>query len=239
MFYTYIHKKPCGTIFYVGKGSLKRVKASDNRNSYWVNIVKKHGFSAEIVGAYETNQQAIDHEIKLIQELRDSGVKLVNVTSGGEGVLGHKHNEIAKLKMSQFQKVFQNSDRMKQVRLKNAENYRNDVSRRQSHSEKIKLYMRDPVNRERSRLGAMKLAADPTFIEKQRQRALERQKLPQFRYLLAKACVCVETGVVYKSLRDAADWLKSLGHEKASHSKISMCLTGERRSAYGYHWKVA
>jgi hypothetical protein len=239
MFYTYIHKKPSGTIFYVGKGSLRRIKARDNRNKHWVNVVNKYGFEAEIVGTYETNQQAIEHEMKLIQELKDSGIKLVNITAGGEGVLGHRHDEISKLKMSQFQKVFQNTDRMKQVRLKNAENYRNDASKRQSHSEKIKHYMKDPANRERSRLGALKLAADPVFREKQRRRALERQKLPQYRYLLAKACVCVETGVVYKSLREATDWLKNLGYEKACHSKISMCLAGERRSAYGYHWKVA
>lgn len=238
MFVVYTHSKPTGEVFYVGKGTIKRSKATDNRNKHWHNVVNKYGFEVKVVAEYSQEEDALRHEIELIAKYRADGNKLVNVTAGGEGVSGYVHTDESRKKMSVFQSIFQKSEKMIAVRKRNAE-LTKLPERRIAHSAKIKAYLADPANRERSRQGALKLASDPSFIEAQRQRALERMKDPKYRNLMAKKCLCVETGVVYDSYNSAVAWLKSIGHALASHSKISCCVSGKRKSAYGYHWTTA
>lgn len=235
MFVIYTHSKPDGTVFYVGKGSVKRANATDNRNQYWKNIVNKHGFKVTIVAEYEVEAEALAHEILLIKHYKSNGYALANITSGGEGVSGYTHTEESKRKMSIFQKEFQNSERMKEVRRKNGE-LAKTPERKSEQSKKIKHYMTMPENRERSRQGALKQATNPEFIEAQRKRAIERMQDPKYRNLLAKKCICVETGEQFDSHSSAANWLRSIGKIKAIPSKISCCTSGKRRSAYGYHW---
>lgn len=47
------------------------------------------------------------------------------------------------------------------------------------------------------------------------------------------AVVCVETGTLYEGLRVAER------HTNISHSEISACCKGKRRSAGGYRWRYA
>lgn len=102
MFYTYIHKKlDTGEVFYVGKGHGARHVSSHNRNRYWNNTVNKHGFEAVIVERYDSERDALDAEIQLIAKMRSEGVKLVNITDGGEGVSGLKHTEESRALMSE------------------------------------------------------------------------------------------------------------------------------------------
>lgn len=55
------------------------------------------------------------------------------------------------------------------------------------------------------------------------------------RNLRMKAVMCVETGTIYKSCRDA---LKSLGKaDKRGASTIGAVANGNRKSAYGHTWK--
>lgn len=231
MFYTYAHKKPNGEIFYIGKGSLKRAYAYDNRNSYWKNIVAKYGLIVDILSTWSDEQEAISHEKLLIACLKDMGIKLCNITNGGEGVSGLKHTKETKEKLSAFQKIFQNTEKMKLVRKKNAENYRNNFERRVKQSKKIKQYMENPENREKSRIGAKKLAANPAFIAAQRKRAIDRMKDPNIRYLMATPCICVETGQIFKSQADAAKFING------RPQTISRAVSGKRKTAYGFHWK--
>lgn len=46
---------------------------------------------------------------------------------------------------------------------------------------------------------------------------------------------CVELNRIFDSARDVADWLNKPG----SHSDITKCCKGKRKSAYGYTWKYA
>ena len=79
-------------VFYVGIGSRKdRHNSKRNRNSYWNNIVNKHGFSSEIIADDISREEAKELEIFLIQEYgrKDNGTGcLVNMTDGGEGING-------------------------------------------------------------------------------------------------------------------------------------------------------
>ena len=100
-FYTYAHiNKDTNKIFYIGKGFENRYKSTDRRNNYWHNIVNKHDFNAEILAYWDTEKEALDHEMLLISCFKDMGYKLANMTDGGEGTSGYKHSDETKLKMS-------------------------------------------------------------------------------------------------------------------------------------------
>jgi hypothetical protein len=231
MFCTYSHHKPDGTLFYIGKGSVKRAYAKDNRNPYWKNIVAKHGsYKVEILASWPTEAEAFEHEKLLISCFRDLGFSLANVTNGGDGVSGHKHSAESKAKMSAFQSVFQNTEKMCLTRQMCGEMSKLP-ERRAAHSALVKTQMSNPANREKSRIGALKLVSDPLFIAAQRNRAFKRMQDPKFRYMMASPCVCVETNQVFKSQADAA---KFVGGRSQN---ISRAISNARQTAYGYHWK--
>lgn len=43
-------------------------------------------------------------------------------------------------------------------------------------------------------------------------------------------------GMVFKTKKDAVDWLKKNGFEKASIGRLSSVCNGDRSTAYGYKW---
>ena len=91
MYYTYIHCKPDSTPFYVGKGTLARAKnPNERRNNYYVNTVLKYGVENIGMSIIECSTDAIslELEIGLIRCLKRMGVKLTNLTEGGEGKRG-------------------------------------------------------------------------------------------------------------------------------------------------------
>lgn len=99
-YYTYIHTKNDGSIFYIGKGSGKRLFDKYSRNPYWANIANKYGFNAEIVSYWKTEEEAFSHEKLLIACFKDMGIKLANMSEGGEGNSGFKWSEESKQKLS-------------------------------------------------------------------------------------------------------------------------------------------
>lgn len=107
MFYVYIHiRLDTGEIFYVGKGQKKRIRSTKHRNLHWRRIVEKHGRSTYIHSSWENESDAFAEEVRLIAEFRKSGVKLVNLTEGGEGssgmapFLGKTHSAETRAKIS-------------------------------------------------------------------------------------------------------------------------------------------
>ena len=102
-FYIYMHCKPDGTPFYVGKGAGGRSHAiSCGRNSHHKRVVNKYG--AKNIGIFvfpcESERQALDDEVQAIRQLRAEGYVLANCTDGGEGTAGWAHTDAARLKMS-------------------------------------------------------------------------------------------------------------------------------------------
>ncbi len=88
--YTYVHARPDGSIFYVGKGRGDRYKPYKQRNVHHRNIVNKYGSASILVGKIECSSHdiALELEIGIIKCLQRMGVKLTNQTLGGEGALG-------------------------------------------------------------------------------------------------------------------------------------------------------
>lgn len=98
-YYTYLHCKPDGEPFYVGKGVDKfyeghgtdrRCFSKKNRNKHHRNITAKYGWENILVYVFPciSEVQAFADEIQQIAQLRREGFKLVNITDGGEGPTG-------------------------------------------------------------------------------------------------------------------------------------------------------
>jgi hypothetical protein len=103
IFYTYLHCKPNGDPFYVGKGSGKRgYDLKNRRNQQYKNVIEK--YLKENIGIFIfpclDEQQAHIDEIKQIAQLRSEGYELCNITNGGEGTSGVKRSLETRRKMS-------------------------------------------------------------------------------------------------------------------------------------------
>lgn len=101
MFCTYAHYTPEGRLFYIGKGQGRRAYEFSNRGKHWKNVTAKYGKpEVQILANWDTEQEALDHEILLIDCFKELGHKLCNKTAGGEGISGYRHTEAAKLKIA-------------------------------------------------------------------------------------------------------------------------------------------
>lgn len=89
LFYTYIHCKPDGTPFYIGKGSNNR--SHDfirGRSAYHQRIVSKYGRDNIKIYIFhcDSEEQAFEDEMQHIAQLTSEGYLLCNHTGGGEGL---------------------------------------------------------------------------------------------------------------------------------------------------------
>jgi len=101
--YVYLHAKPQGDIFYVGKGRGDRYLPSKGRNKHHKHIVFKYGSKNIEVAKIECSSHsiALDLEIGIIKCLLRSGVSLVNQTRGGEGALGRSVSEATRVRLKE------------------------------------------------------------------------------------------------------------------------------------------
>jgi hypothetical protein len=71
------------------------------RNAYWNNIVRKAGgFTVREVCRHEDEELVFLAEQERIDQLKRLGVKLSNMTDGGEGPSGYRHTEETKQLLS-------------------------------------------------------------------------------------------------------------------------------------------
>ena len=101
MFYTYTHSNLDGEVFYVGKGKGTRAYKRYDRGDTWKEYVDRlDGIIIRIVKRFNTDVEALAHEVKLVAHYKSIGVKLLNKTFGGLGVSGYIHTEEWKANMS-------------------------------------------------------------------------------------------------------------------------------------------
>jgi hypothetical protein len=95
--YVYIHfRKSDGIPFYVGKGTiinrdLYKRACEPHKNTHWERTVNKHGLAINVIISCQTDEEAQEHERRIIKEIgrRDLGTgPLVNKTEGGDGISG-------------------------------------------------------------------------------------------------------------------------------------------------------
>ena len=86
-YFAYVHCKPDGTPFYVGKGTLRRAKYLGERNAYHKNITAKYGKTNILIGTMECSNEKTAFELEkgIIKCFKNMGISLTNFTDGGEG----------------------------------------------------------------------------------------------------------------------------------------------------------
>lgn len=212
-YYVYVHKDRSGKVFYVGKGCDRRAW-SNRRSELWKRYVNKHGLIVEI---YRDNLQewyALELEKDLITKygMINQGGQLVNfVEGGGRLSSGTKYDYETCKKISYALKGKPKSAEHRKnlsiaTKLYNALN--NSPRKGKSHCQETK----DKIS------------------------IANRGKLAKGKNPFAKKIVCVETGVIFDSLVEAADWYKSIGFLKAHANNIGRVLTGKFKQYLGYTW---
>jgi hypothetical protein len=95
-------------VFYVGIGKKeKRAFSKHGRNPHWKNIVNKVGYTVNIIHKDIDHKEAKKIEILLIEKYgrKNLGLgNLVNMTDGGDSVVGLIHSEEARRKISERHK---------------------------------------------------------------------------------------------------------------------------------------
>lgn len=91
--------------FYIGIGSqdkYRRAYIKQSRNQLWKNIVAKTDYEIEIMFDEISWQEANNKEIEFISLYgkKENGGTLANLTDGGGGIIGYRHTEEAKRKIS-------------------------------------------------------------------------------------------------------------------------------------------
>jgi hypothetical protein len=105
-FYVYEHRrKDTGAVFYVGKGCGQRSKNLHNRGLYWCNVAKAAGginITYPVINVDE--EMALLAEMELIDAYRKRGIRIVNISDGGEGTTGWAPTEETKRKIGEANK---------------------------------------------------------------------------------------------------------------------------------------
>lgn len=105
-FYVYEHRRAdTGAVFYVGKGRRCRASNAHNRGRYWNNVCKgAGGFTITYPVKNVDEELAFLAEVELIDVYRRRGLRLVNITDGGEGTTGWVPSEETKRKIGEAHK---------------------------------------------------------------------------------------------------------------------------------------
>jgi hypothetical protein len=134
MYYSYAHlKSDTKEVFYIGKGTGRRLKRKDARNTHWHNTALKHGFEPIKLAEWKTEQEAFEHEKFLIECFKDMGIQLVNQSGGGDGndwrgglsFKGKKHTLTAKEKC---RLIHLGKPKLQESNIKNAESHKQPIS---------------------------------------------------------------------------------------------------------------
>lgn len=219
-FYIYRHIRPdTNEVFYIGKGNnlsnhynFRRKNVVSKRNKIWNNIVDKNNgiFLSEILFECETEQQANEKEVEFIllygRKDKRSG-SLANLTDGGDGCVGMKHNELAKKKMSESRSGEKNYLSKKVINVDTEEVYIN-IPILSENCGIGKWYLYKLISGKKSNFTPYVFYSD--YLEKGINWAACNSNIDKPKVILTnwEKVVDTETGVIYDNKKEAA---KSIG----------------------------
>ena len=236
-FYVYIHRKPTGEIFYVGKGTKTRASRLDRKhNQRHTRIISKYGRENVRVSSMLciSNEHACNLEIRLIKALRDGGVDLCNVTAGGEGALGRIPNESTRVKISESVKRAAASQEWKErasIAARNRPPISEDTRQRMSEASKNQ----SKETREKQRLARLGRVESEATKQKRVSSFLETMKYKRENGLITP--VSEETRLKLSQAAKGRKWVDSqyvamVGRHvtKDTRENISKATTGVKKS---------
>ena len=189
--FAYVHARPDGTVFYVGKGDadrVKRIKRKANRHHGF--IVGKYGEDNILVGVIPCSSEelAFDLEKGLIKCFKRSGVSLVNFSEGGEGQSGYRHTPESKLKMSIAAKGRKRApETVIKMSAATKLTYAINPQLREAAAARQKAAMQDPERRRRVSAMMVNRFADPSMRLKQSEAMRGKVISDEHRYNMIKA----------------------------------------------------
>ena len=198
--YLYEHcRKDTGAVFYVGKGKGSRANRTSGRNNYWRNVVAKAGgFSTRFIVKNIDEELAFLAEVERIDQYHRIGVRLCNITTGGEGASGRVMSETLKDQLrevtrkrmatpeskaaySSFMKSWWAKDGVKEAMKEKMIRAFNSPEVYEKLATKNRAQMADPVVQEKIRQAAKAQWSDPSARENLRQKGLVRLADPEAR----------------------------------------------------------
>lgn len=193
------------TVFYIGIGEKeKRAYSKQSRNPYWRNIVKKAGYYVEIIYSDLTWDLASNMEQYLIKQYGrcDLGLgDLVNLTNGGDGIVGLIHSEETKRKMSEkrISRPGPNTGHVHSEESKRKMSEKRIGTSWGNHSEETRKKMSEKaIGRTHSEASKKKMSEKRIgrpHSEEHRKKISERQK---------KKVIDTSTNIIYNSIEEAA-----------------------------------
>lgn len=227
-FYVYVHSKATtGEVFYVGKGQQGRAWFVATRSKHWKNVARKYGVEVRIVieGIPESFAHDVERQLIALYGRADLGLgPLINLTDGGEGASGAIRSEEDRQKMS--------------ARRAGRKPHPNAIAAVKSESTRAKMSAAKkgrPAS-EAARESRKIAMNRPEVKEKLRAAQAGRVTPAQLAASGARSVICVETGMAFISLAEAARWIQSTGKKTSPASIGRSCATGYKRAG-GYLWK--
>ena len=204
-YYVYLHRRASdNTVFYVGKGSGRRAW-SRKRTIHWKRVVAKHGLIVEI---YQSGLQEW-----YAYELEEEMILRYGLMRDG-GVLINKMYSNSQLNQSY------------NIRLGLPLVQYRSTEQRKKISSTLKLYFQthgSPIKGvPKSEETKQKLSVAHLGIG-------AKGKNP-----FAKRIKCVDTGVIFESVVEAIEWLKSIGHAKANRHTL---FQNRHKTYKGFKWE--
>jgi group I intron endonuclease len=247
MAYTvYMHTTPSGKV-YIGITCRKPEYRWDHgegykTNKHFYNAIKKYGWdniSHEIIADGLSKEEACNMEIELIAKRKsnDPSVGYNKSTGGDISAVGFKHTAESKIRMSKVKSGKNNPFYGKHLTSEHKENLRQALSgeknpsygkhiseeAKQKRLAKIKGMF---VGEKNPMYGRHHSAETAEKISKALKGKFDGEKNPS-----AKAVMCVETGQVFLTMKDAEAATGILWQG------ISHVVRGVRHTAGGFHWK--
>lgn len=222
---------------YIGITSWKPEKRWQNgrgyyKQSYFYNAIEKYGFNSfvhEILYSDLTKDEAEQKEIELIAKYQSNNREFgYNIANGGNciGTVSEEtKRKISKANMgNQYGKGHILSDEHKRKI--------SEAMKGNQHTKGLKMpeHVKRILFESRQNEEVRKKISIANTGKKQTDEH-KRKNSESHKGLGAKKVVCIETGIIYDSIKEAA---RAIGIKGTGH--ISACCRGDRETCGGYHW---
>ena len=231
-FYVYLHIRLDNmTPFYVGKGKKDRAYDLD-RSDFHNSVRDEYDCKVVIIKDKLTESQAFRLEKRMIEYYVHTlgyGIPikgydnydhdlpyLTNFTWGGEGISGRHHSEEEKKKMSESHKGIRLSEKTKQKISEKVSGEKNGMFGKNAYANKTEEEMEE-IRRKKS--NSMKGKNKGKKSEDHKKKLSEAMK----RKNNGKKVICVTTGKIFNSIKDASNYYKC--------GSIHKCCKGKLKSA--------